>query len=236
VILDRSVATSGVPVPAFALNTVVTEQAAGDGFGASPASKIITMSTDIQWKSGMANVKRYDLQRFLQGSWTAIALSKPTATKARQLVSEGTSNQFRVQATKKSGQKLAWKTGTPFTATVMQDSASSLTYSGNWRTETPADALGGSLHTATAKGASVKLTFTGRAVAWVAPRGPGFGTVAAVSVDGRFTKNVYLSASTYQARRIVFSMSWKNAGKHTIKIKKKYTDWTLPIDALLVLR
>jgi hypothetical protein len=170
----------------------------------------------------------------LNGSWNDVTLASPTSTKARQAVNTGTTNQFRVQATDLAGNTGAWKNGPSFGAVVTQDTSAKIVYSGAWRSVSRTDALGGTLRSATAVGAFAKLTFTGRGVAWVAPRTSPGATIA-VYVDGRFIKNVYLSSNSYQARRVVFSMSWKARATHTIKIIKKYRSYTLPIDALLVL-
>ena len=233
VILDRTQSTSDVPVPAFELGGTITEQSAGDGFGRSAASKIVTLPTNISWKAG-SKVKRYDLQRLLDASWTQVALSKPKATSAKQTVAEGSTNCFRVRTTKTSGKKLAWRSGTPFDATIVQDGNSSLTYVGSWNSESRADALGGTLHKATAQGAKVKLTFTGRAVAWVTPRNGGGGALAWVYVDGeRQEGRPERRGVPAKADRLLNVVA---AGRPAHrKIVKKYASYSLPIDALLVL-
>jgi len=55
-----------------------------------------------------------------------------------------------------------------------------------------------------------------------------------VYVDGHLVKTVIL-AGTNDPRRVVFSIAWKTAGQHRIKIVKKLATNRLPIDAFLVL-
>jgi hypothetical protein len=237
-ILDRAVPTSDMPVPAVAQNTTIFEQPGGDGFGPTALASITTISTDIQWKAADATsgVGGYDLDRLFNGSWTDVQLASPTDTSVRQSVASGTSNQFRVQATDRAGNTSAWKNGPAFNAAITQDNAANLVYSGAWKTVSRGDALGGSIHTAKAQGASVRLTFTGRGIAIVGPRGlsTAVGT-ANVYIDGKLAKAVFFTASTLQPRRVVFTTSWKSKGTHTIKIVKKYASSTLPIDAFVIL-
>jgi hypothetical protein len=238
VLLDRAVPTSDTPVPAVAQDTTVSEQPGGDGFGAMASARVTTVPTNIQWKGSDAasGIKAFDLDRLINGSWTDVALAKPTDTAIRQSVASGTQTQFRVQATDKAGNKGAWKNGPAFSAVIAQENATGLTYTGAWRTDNRSDALGGSIRTAKAQGASVKLTFTGRGIAIVAPRGlsGNIGT-ADVYIDGKKVKSVFFTASSLQPRRVVFTTSWKAKGKHTIRLVKKYASSALPIDAFVIL-
>jgi hypothetical protein len=95
--------------------------------------------------------------------------------------------------------------------------------------------LGGKLRTTTSKGGSAALTFTGTGVAWVAPRSPD-GDSVDVYIDGRKVKTAQLVASSHQPRRVVFSIAWRKAGRHTIRIVHRYSGHELPLDAFVVLR
>ena len=238
VLLDRAVPTSDTPVPAVAQDTTVTEQAGGDGFGVSALAKVITLATNIQWKASDASsgIKAYDLDRLINGGWTDVTLANPTSSSVQQAVAAGTSNQFRVQATDRAGNTSPWKTGPTFAASIIQDNAANLVYGGTWRTETRSEALGGSIRTTRNQGAWVKLTFTGRGIALIAPRGLSsmVGT-ASVFIDGKLIKAAFFTASAYQPRRVVFTTSWKSKGTHTIKIVKKYASSWMPFDAFVVL-
>jgi hypothetical protein len=232
VILDRVVPTSDVPVPGFALNsTVAMPQTAG----INATTDGLEFAADVQWKAqDAAGVASFDVDRLVDGTWRDVELGRPDATWVRQTVANGSRNQFRVKAVDIAGNAGPWKNGAAFTATTRQETATNFTYTGAWRSETRSDSLGGAVKATGAAGATVKTTFTGRAVAWVAPRTTSSGS-ASVYVDGKFIKTVTLGATTTQPRRIVFSMSWKVAGTHTIKIVKPSSSGTLRLDAFLIL-
>ena len=151
---------------------------------------------------------------------------------AVQGVNVGSSNQYRVRAAYTSGTTSTWQKTASYSMQVIQENDSRITYSGSWRTDASSDALGGHLRSTGTQGAFAKFTFTGRAFAWIAPRSAGSN--ASVYVDGKLLKTVIL-AGTNEPRRVDFSVAWKSAGQHTVKIVKKYVTNRLPIDAFLVL-
>ena len=71
---------------------------------------------------------------------------------------------------------------------------------------------------ATRRLASAKLTFTARAVEWVARLGPTRGS-AQVYVDGAYRTTVKLYRSTSASRRVVYRTSWSMPGRHTLEIR-----------------
>ena len=235
VILDRVVPTADSPLPVFSLDHVVNETA-GNGLNGL-STKVTTATTTIAWKaSDTSPIAEYDLQRRINMSWSGVTLAQPDATATDQSAATGTSDQYRVQATDVAGNTGAWKKGPAFAMSVIQENATQVTYSSGWKVETRADALAGSVKYTTTKGAWVKMTFTGRAIAWVAPRTTP-GDSAAVYVDGKLIKTVALVADTYTPRLVVFSMAWKGSATHTIKIVKKYANgYHLPVDGFLVLK
>jgi hypothetical protein len=90
-------------------------------------------------------------------------------------------------------------------------------YTGSWATSSNAEQSGGSGKSATAPGASVSYTFTGRAVAWVTTLRPDAGAVQ-VWVDGVLSSTVDTHADATTYRRIVFSKAWTSYATHTIKL------------------
>lgn len=94
------------------------------------------------------------------------------------------------------------------------------TYSGSWHVQTTANALDGSQHDSTAKGASVKFTASVRTLGWITTVGPTHGS-AQVYVDGHLAQTVSTHASTVGYRRIVFARAWFSGPDdpdHTIRI------------------
>ncbi|HET7704272.1 MAG TPA: glycoside hydrolase family 25 protein [Candidatus Limnocylindrales bacterium] len=158
------------------------------------------------------------LQRSLNGGpWSGVQLASPTATSSAQTLAIGTASQQRSRATDRLANTSAWQPGPTVRTTLIQQSATSITYSGTWRTVSASSASGGSLRYATASGASATYRFTGSSVAWVAARGPGRGQ-ARVYVDGVHAATVNLAASTGQSRAIVFARNWRVNASHTLKV------------------
>jgi hypothetical protein len=101
---------------------------------------------------------------------------------------------------------------------LVEDNSTSVRYSAGWQTALDPSASGGTTHFASAYGASAKLDFTGRSVAWVAPVG-GLRGKARIYIDGVAAARVDLGAGTAQPRRIVFARNWTAVGAHSIRIK-----------------
>lgn len=57
----------------------------------------------------------------------------------------------------------------------MTDNVAPVHYSTSWSIKADATALGGSLHRTRTFGAPASYTFSGREIAWIAARGPGYG-------------------------------------------------------------
>ncbi len=85
-------------------------------------------------------------------------------------------------------------------------------------------------------GAKAKLSFTGRNVAWGAPKSAVRGQ-AEVWVDGVKETTVDLYSSTTLARRVVFSKSWAFSGSHTVEVRVLGTAGRprVDVDAFVVL-
>jgi len=109
--------------------------------------------------------------------------------------------------------------GTRGTTTLrfIADRAAAIHYDGRWRTARHGGYHGGTVRYATGRGASARLTFTGRGITWYGPTGPTRGK-AKVYVDGRLVKTVDLRRSGFHARAAVFSKRWSSARRHTIHI------------------
>ncbi len=110
-------------------------------------------------------------------------------------------------------------------------------HGGRWRLARSSTASGHTTHFAKARGASIRRTFTGRAVAIVAPRGPHRGA-AQVWVDGVHVRTIHLHASSLHARRVVFARSWHGSAAHTIRLVVLGTAHhpRVDLDAIVILR
>lgn len=169
--------------------------------------------TDTGW-----GIAKYRLERSVGGgAWKAVTLPTATATSIVQPLTRGVSYRFRVRATDKYGNVGYWDYGPTFTPRYLGDSNARIAYTGAWATEFDPTAWGGSLRRADAAGASARLEFVGRDVAWIAERGPGKGR-AWVYVDGVLRKTVDLTAGGDIPRAVVYRFHWSTVGTHRIRI------------------
>ena len=160
----------------------------------------------IQWPAGGGN---YQLQRSRDGGgWSTMA--NTNATSVNTTVWPGSRYQFRVRSG--SG---PWKYGA--SSVVAPIYPPDLNLTGNWTRTQSFSSYGELLINSSDSGARATLDFQGRAVAWIAGKGPTRGK-ANVYVDGNLVSQVDLYAGSSQSRRIVFTHSWPGFGSHTLRI------------------
>jgi stage II sporulation protein D len=92
-----------------------------------------------------------------------------------------------------------------------------LDYSGRWQTFTTTPASGGSYLRASAKGASLTVTFKGTYLAWIATKGTTLGK-AYVSLDGKTAVKVDLARGAVAYQQKVWNTGTLASGVHTVKI------------------
>ena len=126
---------------------------------------------------------------------------------------------FRVRPVDKAGNVGAWVFGTPFWLSRYSEFNSAITYAGSWTTVSdPAAYWGGGAKRSGTAGAQASMTFTGRAVAWVARTGPNRG-VATVSINGIPVATVNLNTPAYQNQRVVWGRNWSTSVPRTVTIR-----------------
>jgi hypothetical protein len=202
---DRTDPTTSTPKVRFG---------SGDG-GESLPLEISWTAKDAGW-----GVKAYRLERSLNGgAWTKVATASEKTRGAIQAVPVGSTVRYRVRATDKAGNIGSWKTTSTIGVRRTSDTSptSALAYSGSWAPIPDATALGGVLHEASSAGAAVSFTFRGRALAWVAERGPDHG-LAKVYLDGKLAATLDLTNPSAAPHRIVFRRDWATVGDHRIRV------------------
>ena len=100
----------------------------------------------------------------------------------------------------------------------VSEKSSSITYTGTWRTATYGGYAGRGVKYATQAGAKASFTFTGNRILWYGPVGRTRGQ-ARVFIDGTYLKTISLYATSFTARKVVFSKSWSSAARHTLVIE-----------------
>ena len=113
---------------------------------------------------------------------------------------------------------LATTTTTTTTQTLnYPETSSRITYRGTWALAWSSGYAGGRIKWSRQRGASATFTFTGIAVSWIGPVGPTRGQ-ANVYLNGHFVRTVNLHATSFVARRTVFSARWATQATRTLRI------------------
>lgn len=184
---------------------------------------------------GGVGVASYEVQVSVAGgAWSAV--STGAVTHVNKLYPFKSSLVFRVRATDRAGNVSDWVAASARTATASQaPGPSSISYSGTWTTVSSASASGNGYRYATALRASATLRFTGREIAYVAPKTSTSGYVK-VYVDGVSVGRYNLRSSTTAPGQIIFRRTWTSSGTHTIKVVNDQSGRRANVDAFVVLR
>lgn len=175
-----------------------------------------------------SGITKYELQRSVDGggTWSGDLLQQTPvspgaggpATSTTLSATLGTTYRFRVRGQDVAGNWSAWTEGSTSVNRGYNQSHPSVTYpAGAWTRQDSSAAYAGDLKYDTANGARARFAFTGREVAWVAPKGPNRGK-AEVWVDGTRVTTVDLYSSTTQQRAVVFRQAWATSGSHVVAV------------------
>lgn len=192
----------------------------------TPVARFITGATygpgapvRVSWSGsdGGTGIHHYTVQRRVGSGAYATIADGGAATSITSSFARGSAHRFRVRAVDIAGNVSAWVYSASSELLVVQDTSSRVRYGGTWRTQSVASASGGKLHYASIAGRTARLTFTGRAVTWIAPSASARGK-AKVYIDGALVATVDLKG-TAAPRIQQFSRTWSKVGTHTITIK-----------------
>jgi photosystem II stability/assembly factor-like uncharacterized protein len=178
----------------------------------------------------------FQLNRVAGGERSGVELGAERAQAAMVVALSGVRQQYLVRPLGCDGPPGAWVWGPAFGLGIVSDRSPRLVAGHNWSQAPLRGAQGGTVRFATARGATMSFTFTGRAVAWVAPRRPSDGE-AVVALDGHPVAFVHLNATTLQLRRIVWDASFQQVGTHRVTITVVGTPDhpRVDVDSMLVL-
>ncbi len=180
----------------------------------------ISVPVRLRW-SGRADggVASYRLQQSTNGrAYQTITLPSPTSTTLTRQLNPDSNYRFRVQVRDRAGNLSAWAYGPVFTVASQQENNGAVAYGGTWTREATSGAYRGYARYASASGATATFRFTGRNVAWIAPKGTKGGK-AEVYVDGTYAATVNLYSTTELPRRVVFARSWGSTASHTLRVR-----------------
>ncbi|HLX35568.1 MAG TPA: N-acetylmuramoyl-L-alanine amidase [Candidatus Limnocylindrales bacterium] len=184
--------------------------------------------------SGIAS---YDVARSIDGGAFIVIRSGLTSPTYGTSVAPGHAYRYEVRAHDRAGNVSPWVPGATVRPTLLQQTSTSLRWSGVWVSTISSVWSGGSDRYSSATGASVSLTTSARAFAFVTARGPGRGQ-ARIYVDGVLRATVDLSATTVQYRFVAWATGWSSVATHTIRIVVVGTAGhpRVDVDALEILR
>jgi len=198
-----------------------------------------TIPVKLTWtgKDGGSGIDHYEVWLSTNGAAYVKVASPTSATYTRSMPpSNTTTYRFEVRGIDKAGNVSAFAVGPTFHVALIDQTSSAVTWSGSWTTVSNTSASGGSYRYASAAGASVSFTFTGRAVGVVGLIGTAYGDFE-VWLDGTdvgpFSEN---NASTVW-KEIVYSKHWSSSASHTIKLVCNATSGhpRIDLDAFVVL-
>ncbi len=200
-----------------------------------------TVPVRLSWSATDSEgaVADYDLQRSVDGgAYADVNLPLATTKAVTHPLLPGHSYRYRVRATDDNGNRSVWKYGPRFAVDAHQENSAAITYAGVWNTQAVTSASGGALAYSTQTGATATLAFTGRNVAWVAPKSTSRG-IAEVYLDGEKVATVDLSSATSQARKVVYAANGLDpSAAHTLQVKALGTAGRprVDVDAFVALR
>ena len=179
-----------------------------------------TISTRVRWPAGtddLSGVGSYALRQSVNGAaWTTVTASTAGLSLDRSLTFS-TAYRYRVRAQDRAGNTGEYVDGPQVRPKLTQQNGTGVTYSGTWTSRSSSSASGGSTRYATKAGAWVQFSFTGRAVAVIAPKGASRGSFKAY-VDGTYVGTVSAYRSSSQSRMVLFAQNWSTSGSHKVKL------------------
>ena len=183
-------------------------------------SIVSTIKTRVRWPAAtddLSGVASYALHQSVNGAaWTTVTASTTSRSSDRSL-GFSKAYRFRVRAHDKAGNTGEFVDGPQLTPKLTQQNGTGVTYRGTWTTRSSSSASGGSTRYATKANAWVQFSFTGRAVAVIAPKGASRGSVR-VYIDGTSVGTVSAYRSSSQSRIVLFGRKWSSSGSHKIRL------------------
>jgi hypothetical protein len=209
---DRQFTTTSIPATMGAVSTPAL-RAGRLADGAVPLA--------LSWSAtpGSGTICKYEVQK---GSSTVPA-SHESVVETTDLLTTAprtTGLYYRVRARGCDGTVSAVAESAPVDLRVLQESTGALRRSAGWRRLGAADASGGYVLRTTTPGARLRLSFTGRSLALVAPRGSSYGAVS-VSLDGAAATRVNLSRARRESQVVLYVVNFPSSGKHTVTIRAR---------------
>jgi hypothetical protein len=210
----------------------------GVGFVSSSSMARTSIPIRASWTAtDNVGIAAQEVERQIDGgTWSSVSAISASLRAISMSAVFGHSYAFRVRAEDAAGNWSAWRTSAIVRPVGYNESSRSIVRRGVWIYHISTSAWGGHYRTASRLGASARLTFSGRAVAFISRRSVASGKVR-VYLDGTLRATVNLYGATAW-RRIAYVASWPSMGTHTIKLVVVGTlgHPRVDLDGLVVLR
>ena len=185
---------------------------------------------------------RYELQmRVGSAGPVPVVLANPEATSTSIALKPGT-YRFEVRGVDRAGNAGPWRSAATATVVgVVQETASSVAYTGRFTRAPLSGSSGGFVRYARGSGRTASLKVTARSLAFVSTKGPARGK-AQVWLDGVRVATIDLYASSRKTGIVVWSRSWRSTETHRLRIvvtgtkRAASTSTRVDIDAFAVVR
>ncbi len=224
----------------------VTEDTLAPVMPSGPTAQIYTATTlgastvkvRISWPSTTdagSGIEKYHLQRRVNGGgWATVGTASPQSLLVAQNMTTWSTYEYRVRAKDREGNIGPWAYSTSFQPVRYQETSSSLMFVPPWTKAASSGASGGSVRYTYVAGHDMTFAFTGKAVAWVAPKSSARGSVD-VTVDavgiGRFSQR----HSPTLARQTIVARSFPAGGAHTLALESA-GGGRVDVDCIVILR
>ena len=194
------------------------------------------VSVRLSWTSEAADVAGYWLwMKVDRNAWRYVERPDLWANFADVQVRRGHRYRFLVHAFDSVGNASRAVLGPAFRPRVLQERHRAVSYSGRWERQFRPDASRQHVAVPTAGPVGSRLSFRGKAIAWVSSTSLD-GGVADVYVDGRYVRTVSLASDVAAEREVVFSHRFRYRGLHRIAVQPLAGPVEASVDAFVVLR
>jgi subtilisin family serine protease len=194
----------------------------------------------LSWAAAVdqSPISRYDVGLASAGGDPAVKARTNGATRSALVsIPFATTRTYAVRALDRPGNLGPWATGRATRVVVVQENGAGVTRSTGWSRFASAAQLGGKAVTASRAGRWLRVTFTGRSIALVGPKGPTRGS-AAIRLDGAVVGTANANASIASSRWVLWATAVDPARSHTLEVRLLGTPGRprFDVDAFLVLR
>lgn len=215
--------------------TAPVEAVPGVAFGTGRVNESAPLA--ISWSATDAGVgvATYEVEVSVAGA-PFVDVYTGSATTVTRFYPFGRTLEFRVRATDHEDNTSDWVSSGVRTMVAYQaPGTSSITYKGTWTNVSTTAASGDRYRYTRTFGGSAKLSFTGRAVIYVAPETSTAGRVK-VYLDGVQVARPSLYRSTSLSGEIITRKLWGASGAHSIRIVNDSSGKRMNLDVFVVLK